>query len=323
MRTSLTTFGNRLTSSGAWISVLGTFLLIGGLIWDVTIHEGDPSLASHESVFTVDNPAHVVFLCGIALIVVGMFLFVLDRLRAQRASGHRPMAVAAVAVTLALLASGGLVAAVQTQFAAAANSGPTGHDHGATTPGGSPAPGHHATFVTSGVGCAPVGTPPTADETAAAAALVAAVKVNWSPTLTVAGAAALGYRAPKTPAASKVLTHLANRSLATSTTDLLDPAKPQALVYANLPDGSQVLAGVLFTAPIGQGPCPGGSTTLWHYHQAGATREMIHVWLFDNPTGSFSTGIGGKAGLAIAERELRRAPRSGWRLIHIRFTICA
>lgn len=31
---------------------------------------------------------------------------------------------------------------------------------------------------------------------------------------------------------------------------------------------------------------------------------MIHVWLFDNPTGSFSTGIGGKAGLAIAEREL-------------------
>lgn len=31
---------------------------------------------------------------------------------------------------------------------------------------------------------------------------------------------------------------------------------------------------------------------------------MIHVWLFDNPTGSFSTGIGGKAGLAIAQREL-------------------
>jgi hypothetical protein len=307
MRTSLTTFGNRLTSSGAWISVVGTFLLIGGLIWDVTIHEGDPSLASHESVFTVDNPAHVVFLSGIALIVVGMFLFVVDRLRDQSAqvNGRRPVAVAAVAVALALLASGGLVAAVQTQFAAPANGGPSGRDHGAVTPGGSPAPGHHATFVTSGAGCAPVGTPPTADETAAAAALVASVKANWSPTLTVAGAAALGYHASQKPATSKVLTHLANRSLATSTTDLLDPAKPQALVYANLPDGSQVLAGVLFTAPIGQGPCPGGSTTLWHYHHPGATREMIHVWLFDNPTGSFSTGIGGKAGLAIAERELR------------------
>lgn len=313
MRTSLTTFGNRLTHSGAWISVLGTFLLIGGLIWDVTIHEGDPSLASHESVFTVDNPAHVVFLSGIALIVAGMFLFVLDRLRDLRATGHgpRPMAVAAVAVALALLATGGVAAAVQTQFAAAANGGPTGHAHGATTPAGSPAPGHHATFVTSGAGCAPVGTSPTTDETAAAAALVAAVKANWSPTLTVAGAATLGYLPPKKPAASKVLTHLANPSLLASSSDLLDPAKPQALVYAKLPDGNQVLAGVLFTAPIGQGPCPGGAATLWHYHQAGATREMIHVWLFDNPTGSFSTGIGGKAGLAIAQRELEPAVPSG------------
>lgn len=213
MRTLLTTFGNRLTHAGAWISVLGTFLLIGGLIWDVTIHEGDPSLASHESVFTVDNPAHVVFLTGIALIVAGMFLFVLDRLREQRATSHgRPMAVAAVAVALTLLASGGVAAAVQTQFAAAANGGPTGHDHGATTPGGSPAPGHHATFVTAGAGCAPVGTPPSADQTAAASALVAAVKADWSPSLTIAEAATLGYLPPKTPAASKVLTHLANRA---------------------------------------------------------------------------------------------------------------
>src|SRR5450755_4186108 len=105
MRTSISTFAQRLTHTGAWISVAGTFLLISGLIWDVTIHEGDPSLASHESVFTVDNPAHVVFLSGIALIVAGMFLFVVDRLRDLWGSGHgrRPMAVATVAVALALL----------------------------------------------------------------------------------------------------------------------------------------------------------------------------------------------------------------------------
>ena len=148
-----------------------------------------------------------------------------------------------------------------------------------------------------------MGTPPTADQTVAAAALVTAVKASWSPTLTIAQAQTLGYHLPRTPAASKVLTHLANPSLVAATSDLLDPAKPQALVYATLPDGSKVLAGVLFTAPIGQGPCPGGSTTLWHYHHDGATREMIHVWLFDNPTGSFSTGIGGKVGLATAQRQ--------------------
>ena len=226
MRTSLTTFGNRLTRSGAWISVPGTFLLIGGLIWDVTIHEGDPSLASHESVFTVDNPAHIVFLSGIALIVAGMLLFVVDRLRDQWTTGRgrRPTAIAAVAVALALLASGGVAAAVQTQFAAAANGGPTGHVHGTTTPGGSPAPDHHATFVTIGDGCAPVGTPPTSDLTAAAAALVTAVKANWPATLTVAQAQEIGYRLPKNPAASKVLTHLANPSLSASTSDRCSPA---------------------------------------------------------------------------------------------------
>jgi len=84
----------------------------------------------------------------------------------------------------------------------------------------------------------------------------------------------------------------------------MDPATPQALVYLHLPDRATVLGGVLFTAPIGSGPCPGGALTLWHDHQAAATREMIRVWLFDNPGGSFATGIGGTPGIRIAEREL-------------------
>jgi len=313
MHPSLTAFSSRVTRSGAWISVLGTFLLVGGLIWDVAGHESDPGLASHENVFTVDNPAHLVFLSGIALVVIGMFLFVLDRLGEQRRTrqDHRPLAVAAVAVALALVATGGVAAAVQIQVAPGADRGAAPSDHGPATAGGSPVPGHHPTFVTTGSGCAPAGTAPTTAQTAAAAALVTAVKANWSPTLTVADAAGLGYVPPRKPAASKVLSHLADPLLARSTSDLLDPARPQALVFAALPDGKQVLVGVLFTAPIGQGPCPGGATTLWHYHQPGAAREMIHVWLFDNPAGAFSTGIGGTAGLLIAQRELERGTAAG------------
>lgn len=304
---------SRLLAAGTWISVGGTFLLILGLIWDVTIHEGDPSLASHESVFTVDNPAHVVFLAGISLIVGGMLLFVIDRVRAQRATGRRgrTLTFAAVAVALALVAGAGATAAVETQFTAPVAGTLAAHAHATNTPGGSPAPDHHATFVTTGPGCAPAGTLPTPDQNAAAAALVASVKAAWSPTLTAADATALGYRPPKTPAAGGVLTHFSNPVLAASNTDLLDPTRPQALVFVTLPDGRQVLAGVLFTAPIGEGPCPGGSATLWHFHKAGATREMLHVWLFDNPTGSFATGIGGRAGLAIAQRELEGAAPAG------------
>jgi hypothetical protein len=158
--------------------------------------------------------------------------------------------------------------------------------------------------VTSGPGCEPQGTPATAAQQDAAAQLVAAVEARWSPALTPAAAGALGYLPPKVPGTDPVLAHYGNRALARATTDLMDPATPQALVYLHLPDGATVLGGVLFTAPIGSGPCPGGALTLWHYHQATATREMIHVWLFDNPGGSFATGLGGTSGIRIAEREL-------------------
>jgi hypothetical protein len=310
MRMQLSTWSHRVVSWGPWTAVIGTFLLIGGLIWDVSIHEGEPSLAAHESVFTIDNPAHVVFLTGIALIVVGMGLFLIAELRLMRAQRRGPWAgvVAVLAVAFLVLATAGAAAAVQTQLIAASTTGTAGHVHGAT-PGASGAPAaHHATFVTTGPGCTAESTPPTAAQQAAAVQLTAQVKAAWSSSLTPTQAVALGYRAPVTTPANPTLVHYVDPTLVKDTTDLMDPARPQALVFLHLPDGTTVLGGVLFTAPIGSGPCPGGALTLWHYHQAGAVREMIHVWLYDNPTGAFATGTGGKAGLLVAQRELETPP---------------
>ena len=104
-----------------------------------------------------------------------------------------------------------------------------------------------------------------------------------------------------------MLVHYVDPARVLDTSNVLNPAKPQALVFLRLPGGRTVLGGVLFSAPIGMGPCPGGASTLWHYHKAGATREMIHVWLFDNPSGDFATGVGGKVGLATAEHQLEAA----------------
>ena len=305
MRTRLATAFDRLVHSGVWIAVAGTFLLMGGLTWDVLIHQADPGLAVHESVFTIDNPAHVVFLAGIGLVVVGMLAFLGDQIRAARpAHGVRLLAVSAACGALVLVAAVGATSAVQTQLSAATPGSAGAHDHGIA---GAAAVGHHATFVTDGPGCAAQGTPPTVAQQAAAGQLVDSVKAAWSPDLTPTAAEALGYVPPKIPGKDPILVHYGNRALATATTALMDPAHPQALVYLRLPDGATVLGGVLFTAPTGQGPCPGGSLTLWHYHQAGAKREMIHVWLFDNPSGSFATGIGGKVGIQVAERELEAA----------------
>jgi len=83
----------------------------------------------------------------------------------------------------------------------------------------------------------------------------------------------------------------------------LDPKRPEALIYANVPGRPLRLVGVMFSVPRGvHGPTPGGSITRWHTHRvcvrghkrglsprrdgscaAGATRhqgsEMLHVWL--------------------------------------------
>ena len=89
---------------------------------------------------------------------------------------------------------------------------------------------------------------------------------------------------------------------------VLDPARPETLVYAVAPDGRPVLMGAMFLMPkIGQpGPTIGGPLTVWHAHQhicfsvtppgltgvlsplgmcpigsidMPLTAEMIHIWI--------------------------------------------
>lgn len=48
---------------------------------------------------------------------------------------------------------------------------------------------------------------------------------------------------------------------------ILDPERPEDLIYAQTPDGP-VLLGVMFTVPYGvDGPMFGGPTTVWHAHE--------------------------------------------------------
>jgi hypothetical protein len=89
----------------------------------------------------------------------------------------------------------------------------------------------------------------------------------------------------------------------------LDPRRPEALIYANVPGRPLVLIGVMFSMPRGiQGPTPAGPIARWHFHRvcahgnrrglkpladgscpAGETlgegSEMLHVW-FTHDLGS-------------------------------------
>ena len=168
--------------------------------------------------------------------------------------------------------------------------------------------GHH---VHAG-GVAPPGTilpivedrEPTPEERAAANDLIMAARVALARYADPAVAAADGYR---TNGLAGLDFHATN-PIYEHDGRVLDPARPESLVYAVAPDGRPVLMGAMFMMPNmhQSGPTVGGPLTVWHAHEhvcfsltppglAGLlsplgmcpvgsidvplTAEMIHIWI--------------------------------------------
>jgi hypothetical protein len=151
---------------------------------------------------------------------------------------------------------------------------------------------------------------PTAAERSAASALVTAVRSGVARLADPEVAAREGY-VQSTPFAFYGLraAHFHNETY-NQDGKLLDPERPEDLMYLKHDDGSLELIGVMFLAPPGDGPAIGGPLTHWHVHNDlcggpdgvvakapdGAcpadtypiTFEMLHVWLIDAPDGPFA-----------------------------------
>lgn len=98
---------------------------------------------------------------------------------------------------------------------------------------------------------------------------------------------------------------------------ILDPERPEWLIYHDGPDGKVLMAFMFFTRTLDEvGPTPGGPLALWHYHPYDKPRcaikgiwtvgkpdgegrcaegipvmktpEMLHVWFIDHPLGRFT-----------------------------------
>jgi hypothetical protein len=110
------------------------------------------------------------------------------------------------------------------------------------------------------------------------------------------------------PVSGSSLPHFTNKR---NEAAVLDPSRPQALVYARTRHGL-LLIGAMYQMPqLGQrGPAPGGPLTQWHQHEgicfsllgfefsletpfrgcpigtfSVITPAMLHVWIVDNPKG--------------------------------------
>jgi hypothetical protein len=91
----------------------------------------------------------------------------------------------------------------------------------------------------------------------------------------------------------------------------LDPARPEALIYANVPGRRLVLVGMMFSMPRGRrGPTPGGPITRWHTHRVCARGNQRG--LTPRPDGSCPPGTTSRQGSEMLHAWFTRDLRSAY-----------
>jgi hypothetical protein len=279
-----------LVALGAVLS--GAFLVA----WVVSRTVGLPVLGEEE-VGLVDA------LCAgleLAFVLAGVAIL------AERWSGTASPALAAVAAIGAMTVSSAALASPAGEHGADAHGHASGDSqHPVSTAHHDDTTSHDASAHHRQSSCTE---PVTAEQEAAAAELVEQTEATLARFEDVKVAEGAGYRRTDSPGEAD--THYLNAAHALDGA-VLDPDRPESLVYISAPSGQQFLVGAMYLNddPSTDPPRPGGCTTAWHDHpgvclgsgqiavptsdvcpggtRLGDTTDMLHVWLLDLPTGRF------------------------------------
>ncbi len=266
-----------------------------GLAWNTVLSTFAADLARTENFFNLINPdlvsldhavvagivglGHFLLIFGAAATLVGLIGAAYSLLSRQtgnsgwRTAGFRRAFIVG-SVALVLLAVGGVAwatSAVSYKAELAAEpGGPTASSAGEKE--------EHA----------PCDEPPTLEQKEAADELAARTKAGVAEYADLSVAEAAGYQ-PSSPS-WRPITHYLNPAYQQDG-EILDPDRPEALVYANASEGP-ILLGAMYVMPKPGNPGPriGGCITQWHAHSlyGWETPEMMHVWTVDLPGGAFA-----------------------------------
>ncbi|MCI0346743.1 MAG: hypothetical protein L0221_15075 [Chloroflexi bacterium] len=245
-------------SAVRWIKTAcgGMASTLAGLAWDATMHARDPGLAAHEGVLTLSNPSHSIFVGGLVITTVGLAGALAGTLVRPRKLRF-PLAAGLLAVATI---TGGIGAW------ASSSDGEHAHDATATAgdEGDQPAMHEHR----HGSDTADVASATAEQRTAAQALLDRSIAgtVAYRDASVAEGA---GYRfAAVEMAEQKLIYHVPN-PVYHHDGNLLDPQRPETLLYARYPDrDSLVLVGVVYRMEERGVPglAIGGPITVWHNH---------------------------------------------------------